>query len=263
MSHNDTTKTGRPIWADCATSDLSVAERFYADVFGWTSERETDSQGAIYSVQRLDGKRVAGIYELTEEMRGLGAPPHWATYFEVGDLDESLDQVKQAGGKLLDGPMDEDGVGRMAVIQDAVGAYLRLWTPAPDQGGEVFNIPGAMIWNELCTEDPDQAAAFYKDALGLRAGTIDAGGKPYTLLKIGDDPVAGILLKTPEMEAGGSTWDVYFAADDVDVIVKRAEKAGGTVLSAPFDLPVGGRMAVVQDPMGAVFEIMQMPEAKE
>lgn len=118
-----------------------------------------------------------------------------------------------------------------------------------------------MIWNELCTETPDQAASFYSDVLGLSPETIDAGGKPYALLKVGKDPVAGILLKTPEMGEGGSTWDVYFAADDVDAVVKLAVGAGGSVLSEPFDLPVGGRMAVVRDPMGAVFEIMQMPRS--
>lgn len=141
MKPDDTPKAGRPIWADCAASDLAAAESFYAAVFGWTSDRQVDSTGAIYAVQRLNGKRVAGIYQLTDALKKSGVPPHWATYFEVTDLDESLDLVRQAGGRLLDGPMDEEGVGRMAVIQDAVGAYLRLWAPAPDQGGEVSTSP--------------------------------------------------------------------------------------------------------------------------
>ena len=33
---------------------------------------------------------------------------------------------------------------------------------------------------------------------------------------------------------------------------------GGKVLAGPFDLPVGGRMAVLQYPQGAVFEVMTM-----
>lgn len=249
-------RIGAPNWADCATTDLDAAEAFYAAVFGWSSERETDSTGSVYSVQRLDGKRVAGVYELSDELRDMGVPSHWATYFEVADLDEGLAKVKKAGGTLLDGPIDEPGVGRMAVVQDAVGAYLRLWVPARGQGGETFNVPGAMIWNELCTDEPARANAFYKAVLDLDAAVIDAGGRPYTLLKIGDDPVAGILPQTPEMEADGSTWDVYFAADDVDEVVARVKKAGGSVLAEPFDLPVGARMAVVKDPFGAVFEIM-------
>ncbi len=261
MAETQARRPGAPNWADCATTDLEAAEAFYAAVFGWEATRETDSNGAIYSVQRLDGKRVAGIYALDDELRKMGVPPHWATYFEVSDLSESLGKLSDAGGKLLDGPIDEPGVGQIAVVQDAFGAYLRLWVPAKDQGGETFNIPGAMIWNELCTEDTDAARTFYGEVFGLDAEVIDAGGRPYTLLKIGQDPVAGILQMKPEMKVEGATWDVYFAAEDVDAVVQRVRDAGGSVEAEPFDLPVGARMAVVKDPFGAVFEIMSMSAA--
>lgn len=259
MSPDSSRRFGAPIWADCATNDLDAAETFYSAVFGWTSERETDSTGAIYSVQRLDCKRAAGLYQLTQDLRDMGVPPHWATYFSVADLDEALAKLKTAGGRLLDGPIDEAGVGRMAVVQDDAGAILRLWTPEEGRASETFGAPGAMIWNELCTEDPKRAQDFYKAVLGLDATVIDAGGKPYTLLMTGEDAVAGVLLKTPEME-GKSTWDVYFAADDVDEVVATVKDAGGSVVVEPFDLPVGARMAVVMDLFGAVFEIMQSEE---
>ena len=263
MAETIVRRPGAPNWADCATTDLDAAEAFYAAVFGWDATRETDSTGAVYSVQRLDGKRVAGLYALNDELRRLGVPPHWATYFEVSDLGESLGKLSKAGGKLLDGPIDEPGVGQMAVVQDTLGAYLRLWAPAKDQGGETFNVPGAMIWNELCTEDTEKARAFYGDVLGLEAEIIDAGGKPYTLLKAGQDPVAGVLQITPEMKFEGATWDVYFAAEDVDAVVQRVRDAGGSVEVEPFDLPVGARMAVVRDPFGAVFEIMSTPAGSD
>lgn len=259
MAADHPRQTGAPNWADCATTDLAAAEAFYRAVFGWTSTRETDSTGAVYSVQRLDGKRVAGLYELTQELRDLGVPPHWATYFSVTDLDDALARVKTAGGTLLDGPISEPGVGSMAVIQDDAGAYLRLWTPEAEQAAETFGVAGAMVWSELCTEDPERAHTFYKTVLGLDATVIDAGGKPYTLFKTGEDTVAGVLTKTPEME-GDPTWDVYFAADDVDAVLARVKAAGGRVIVEPFDLPFGARMAVAADPFGAVFEIMQSDE---
>ena len=256
MSEKPKHHIGAPIWSDCATTDLKGAEAFYASVFGWSATREADTKGAIYSVQRLNGKRAAGLYELTKELRDMGVPPHWATYFSVTDLEESLRKVSESGGVLLDGPIDEPGVGKMAVIQDPVGAYLRLWSPVEGQEGEVFNETGAMMWNELCTRDVDSAARFYKAVLNLDPKVIDAGGRPYTLLQADGHPVAGILEMTPEMSVEGSTWDVYVAADDVDDVVQRVKKAGGSVVAEPFDLPVGARMAVVKDPFGAVFEIM-------
>jgi len=54
-----------------------------------------------------------------------------------------------------------------------------------------------------------------------------------------------------------SNWMVYFAVDDVDEKARRAEELGGQVLNGPFDLPTGGRMAVIQDPQGAVFSVMR------
>ena len=67
-------KQGTPNWADCATTDLGAAEKFYGAVFGWTSERITGSDGSIYSIQRLDDAMAVGIYELNEQMRRMGMP---------------------------------------------------------------------------------------------------------------------------------------------------------------------------------------------
>jgi predicted enzyme related to lactoylglutathione lyase len=54
-----------------------------------------------------------------------------------------------------------------------------------------------------------------------------------------------------------ASWDVYFVSDDVEATVKTAIEAGGRALREPFDVP-GARMAVLQDPLGAVFEIIKM-----
>ena len=249
-------KQGTPNWADCATTDLEAAEAFYATLFGWSSEQVTASDGAIYSIQRLDGKMVAGLYELTKELRSMGVPPHWGTYIHVDDVAATLKRVGEEGGTIIEGPLEEPDVGTFAVIQDTVGAYLRLWHSAPRHGGEVFNVPGAMTWNELNTKEPEKAAAFYKKVLGVDVATAKAA-PGYTLLQLGEKPVAGILRSTPEMGDHPASWDVYFASADVEATTKQAIAAGGKTLREPFDVP-GARMAVLQDPLGAVFEIIKM-----
>ncbi len=249
---------GAPNWADCATTDLAGAEAFYGKVFGWTGEHVTASNGETYAVQRLDGKMVAGIFPLNAELRAMNVPPHWSTYIEVADLDAALDRLRDKGGQVIEGPFEEPEVGRMAIVQDAVGAFLRLWQSAPGHSGEVFNVPGAMTWNELNTREPDKAAAFYAAVLGVEVEEMEVGPRVYRVLKADGRPVAGILEHTPEMGEGPDTWDVYFASDNVDATAEAVVAAGGKVLAEPFDLPVGGRMAVLQDPQGAVFEVMRM-----
>lgn len=256
MAKASAKKQGTPNWADCATTDLKAAEDFYAATFGWVAEHVTASDGVIYSIQRLDGKMVAGIYELNEELRSMDVPPHWGTYIEVDDVAATLKRVSEEGGTVIRGATVEPEVGTFAVIQDAVGAYLCLWHSAPEHGGEIFNIPGAMTWNELNTKEPEKAAAFYEKVLGVEVATTDAA-PGYTLLKVEDRHVAGILKSTPEMGDHPASWDVYFASDDVEATVKTAIEAGGRALREPFDVP-GARMAVLQDPFDAVFEIIKM-----
>lgn len=249
---------GMPDWVDCATTDLAAAEAFYSVVFGWTSEHMTGADGSVYSMQRLNGKKVAGIYPLNQEMQAMKVPPHWGTYFEVDDVDKALKAVKEAGGTVLEEPFDEPNVGRMAIVRDNVGAYLRLWTSVPGMSAEVFNVPGALTWNELNTKQPEKAAPFYKAVFGHETEVSD-GPPPYTVLMLGKRPVAGILQTTPEMGEMPPTWDVYFFSDDVDETVAKTKKAGGTVHRQPFDLPgMNARMAVLQDPLGAVFEVIRM-----
>lgn len=256
MTVDVTKKQGTPNWADCATTDLGAAEAFYAAVFGWTSEHVTASDGAVYAIQRLDGKRVAGIYELNQELLGIGVPPHWGTYVEVDDVAAMMARVREEGGTVLQGPCAEPEVGTFAIIQDTVGAYLRLWHSTPLHGGEIFNEPGAMIWNELNTKEPKTAAAFYEKVLGVKA-VITNSAPGYTLLQVDGRPVAGILKSTPEMGDHPASWDVYFASRDLADTIEKVIAAGGTVIAEPFDVPAA-RMAVLRDPLGAVFEIITM-----
>ncbi len=50
MNAGSEKRHGTPNWADCATTDLDGAEKFYAAVFGWTSDRVAGSDGALYSL---------------------------------------------------------------------------------------------------------------------------------------------------------------------------------------------------------------------
>jgi predicted enzyme related to lactoylglutathione lyase len=249
---------GAPNWADCATIDLDSAERFYFAVFGWHAQRIDGSDGSVYSLQMLDGELVAGIYPLSQQLRDMGVPPHWGTYLEVEDVDRALERAKAAGGVVVDGPFDEPGVGRMVAIQDNVGAFVRLWQSAPEHGIAQSNGQGHMNWNELATKEPEKAASFYEAVLGINVETVNTGPDVYRLIIAGGKPVAGILQITPEMGDFPASWNVYFSSDNVDDTQAKAVDAGGTALRSAFDIPGGSRMAVLQDPQGAVFQVMKM-----
>ncbi len=51
-------------WVDLATPDAAGAKSFYGGVFGWDLEDTDAGGGAVYTMCRVDGDAVCGLYEL-------------------------------------------------------------------------------------------------------------------------------------------------------------------------------------------------------
>ena len=51
-------------------------------------------------------------------------------------------------------------------------------------------------------------------------------------------------------------WGCYVTAADVNATLVRCTSLGGKTLVPPMDVPGVGRMAVLQDPQGAVLNVM-------
>jgi hypothetical protein len=109
---------------------------------------------------------------------------------------------------------------------------------------------------------PDQAASerFYTKVVGWTAAaqTNDSHGNPYVVFSAGTRGIGGMLKLTGEMAAGGARpgWVGYIHVTDVDAKVKAVTEAGGLQLMAPTEIPGVGRFAMVTDPGGAAFYLM-------
>ena len=115
---------------------------------------------------------------------------------------------------------------------------------------------GAFSWNELMTNDVKGAKVFYGELFGWRMQDIKPGGMDYTMVKLGDTEIAGIMA-IPETAAGmPPTWGAYVTVNNVDALLPRIEKLGGKVLMPPHDIPDVGRFAVIQDPQGAMLSLI-------
>jgi predicted enzyme related to lactoylglutathione lyase len=117
------------------------------------------------------------------------------------------------------------------------------------------------IWYELMTPDPAGAARFYGAVVGWTiAATRDpaAGEVDYRMIGRSDGGNAGgILALNADMLAGGArpAWLGYIHTSDVDAAIAAITADGGAVHMPATDLPVG-RIAMVSDPQGAAFYIM-------
>lgn len=120
--------------------------------------------------------------------------------------------------------------------------------------------PGSFCWFELATTDQQAAKAFYTSLLGWTVADSPIGPDEfYSMFKLdGRDVSAGYTMRPEQRQQGvPPNWMVYVAVADADATAARATSLGATVLGPPFDVMEHGRMAVLQDPAGAVFSIWQ------
>jgi predicted enzyme related to lactoylglutathione lyase len=248
-------ESGTPCWVDLGAADPDKAAGFYSDLFGW-ERGETYPGSDGYTLFLLRGKPVAAI----GPKRGEGRS-HWTTYVSVADAEATSARVLVSGGQVHLEPTDVMDEGRIAAYSDSTGARFSVWQPRSRHGSGIVDEPGTMCWNELNTRDCIAATDFYREVFDWTAETEDMGGREYTVWKLGERAVAGMLQMDERWPAEAPAhWLAYFAVEDCDEAMAKVSGRGGSTLAGPFDTPPG-RLAVVADPEGAPFAVMRLAEA--
>jgi len=134
---------------------------------------------------------------------------------------------------------------------DSLEKHLGVGTEAPQKSPTV----GEFCWNELLTNDESGAERFYSAVFGWQTADFPGAGVKYTLWKQRGKGVGG-LMKQPS-EGIPPHWLAYVTVADVEATARKVGEAGGELLMEPFDVPTVGRIAVFQDPQGAVLGIFQ------
>lgn len=237
-------------WVDLATTDPVDAKSFYAGLFGWEVE-DDDSGGAVYTMCRVEGDAVCGLFEMPEDMRAAGLPSSWTSYVTVADADVAPADAKGLGGGVLRDAFDVMDIGRMAVLADPQGAAFAVWQPRARIGAKRVNDVGCLCMNELATTDVDAARSFYERLCGWRTETWDTGpdGPPIVVAYNGQKLNAGLAAAE---EGAPVRWRPVFTVESTEAAVERMRELGGEELLGPTELP-DGSIAVAHDPQGAVF----------
>jgi predicted enzyme related to lactoylglutathione lyase len=238
-------------WADLTTPDPDAAKTFYAALLGWDLTDMPAGDDSVYSMAAIDGKWVGAISAQPQQQREAGVPPMWNSYITVPDVDATAARAVQLGATSHAPPFDVMDAGRMAVIQDPQGAYFLLWQPAQHIGAGLVNAAGALSWNELGTPDLDASAAFYGELLGWTTTPMEGADPPYLVIQNADGRSNG-GIRPPAPPGTPPFWLVYFATDDIDASLATVAELGGTALVGATDIGIA-KIAVVQDPQGAVF----------
>jgi len=233
------------VWHESVTDDPKRAQEFYTQLFGWEIEL-FKGEGFEYPMISVNGQSHGGFPPVQ-----AGTPPHWAGNVAVEDIDATVEKAKSAGGQLIHGPQEIPEVGRFAVLADPQGAVFVGF----QSEGEPPQSAGVFVWDELGTQDVEAAESFYNAVFGWTTADMGEEYGGYKLLKNGETDVGG-LMKMPDPSIP-SMWTPYVAVEDVDATVAKATELGGGTIMEAMDVPNVGRIAVLKDPIGAVFGIIK------
>jgi uncharacterized protein len=250
---------GKFVWYELMTRDAAAAKAFYRSVVGW-GVKGMPMPGFEYTMLMAGETAVAGMMEMTEQMKKDGVQTGWTGYVGVDDVDAATAKAQKLGAKVCIPPMDiPNDVGRFSLIQDPVGATIALFKgngPMPDEPAR--GTPGWAGWNELYATDGAKGMDFYGALLGWKqVDKMDMGAMgTYHIFGVSDVGIGGIMTKPPQVPH--PTWLYYFNVEAIEAAAARVKSAGGQITIGPMEVPGGGWIVQGLDPQNVYFALFSM-----
>ncbi len=237
-------------------TDSSDEANFYAGLFGWTF-RDLQPDGIQYAEASLDGQPVAGLV-YRPLPTGAQRRPAWLSFFSVRDVDATTQIALQHGAKVLFEPHSIPNRGREAVLMDPQGAVFAILASSSGDPPDVLVEPGEWIWSSLITRDPNADAAFYQALFDYEVFELPAEEGAQHLILASDNYARVSVNTLPASRPGMHPhWLNFVRVDDAVKTAAKAAALGGRVLVEPRVDRDGGKVAVVADPQGAVFGLLE------
>jgi len=116
--------------------------------------------------------------------------------------------------------------------------------------------PGTPCWVDLLTSDPDKARAFYGELFGWSADEGDEEFGGYVNFMSDGHGVGGMMRNSEDIPAPDG-WTTYISTADIEATAAAVAEEGGQMIQRPMQVGDFGSMAIVSDPVGAVFGLWQ------
>ncbi len=245
---------GKVVFAELVTPDLDAARRFYGGLFGWSFQ---DAGGGVnrFTQASVNGRVVAGI---VQRPLPSGRRPAWLTFMAADDAAKAAALATHSGAKLLFEPHRIANLGQEAILADPQGAVFAVLASSSGDPPDLLAEPGEWIWSSLITTDPDADASFYRSLFGYEVFNLpDAQDARHLILASESYARASVNPIPPSRPNARPRWVSYVRVEDATAMAARVAAMGGRVVLPPQLDRHGGKIALVADPQGALFGLLE------
>ncbi len=244
--------SGKFVWFDLFTTNITAASNFYHALFGWNFKNTSEANPDVKTVFQ-HGKPIANMIYREDKSKSS----QWLSYMSVPDIDCAIATTQNNNGSVYKKAKEFPDRGKVAIILDPQKAAVALLTSSSGDPQDDIFIPNRWLGCELWTTDVDMAVSFYQKIAGYEVNLVDVHEKvQYRMLSKDDKRRAGVVSIpwsdiTPE-------WIPYITVEDVRKTTVKAQELGGKILISPDMSVKEGQIAIISDPTGAVFGIQQL-----
>ncbi|NVN43435.1 hypothetical protein HW537_05890 [Asaia siamensis] len=250
---------GKIVFSMLVTPDLARAERFYGGLFGWGFRPVGD--GRTPRVEITLGTQPVGMmvaHKLDNPKRDV---PFWMPFLSTSDNATVARVTKQHGGKTIFGPKPIAGLGQAVIVSDPQhGLYAALSAQSGDPADhDTDPTMNSWSWATLLSPDPRAAAGYYQLLFNYRiVASPEADSPQHYMLTAQDKERASINTLPPGIEPRDrARWVQFVEVNDSASLADRAQKLGGRVIVPTHVDRDGAQIAVLADPDGAVFGVIE------
>jgi predicted enzyme related to lactoylglutathione lyase len=112
--------------------DTAKARSFYGPLLGWEFA-DYNGSAMVKNIGPMAPPQPGGgcVSGIGGHINSLGHPPHTycVVYAQVDDIEATIAQAEQLGGKKIVGKTEVPGIGYFAWIGDQEGNTVGLWKP--------------------------------------------------------------------------------------------------------------------------------------
>ena len=119
---------------------------------------------------------------------------------------------------------------------------------------------GRIGWHDITVDDAPALRDFYAAVIGWTVEDTSMGDYSYytMITPHSGEAVGGVCHARGSNTGLPAQWLMYLTVEDLDASIEACLAKGGKVVRDPDGL-MGGRFAVISDPVGAVVAIYQEP----
>ena len=166
------------------------------------------------------------------------------------------------GAKVLADARNYPARGRQAVFADPEGAVFAILASSSGDTPDFLAAPGEWIWSSLLSRDPGAEAAFYQQLFSYDVFDLASDdGREHVILSSDNFARASANAFPDESKRRHAHWLNFIRVASTAEAAAKVAALGGRVLVEPHEDRHGGQAAVVADPAGAPFGLMEWSDS--